>query len=100
MTDNELLLAMSDIMDKKMQTLKEDLESQLNQSSQSLKGDLESQLKQSSQTLKEDLEAQLKQLEKNLKNEIHKSEYLILDEVERIHDILDKHKEDKSVHTA
>ena len=46
------------------------------------------------------LELQLKHTENALKNEIRKSEYLILDEVERFHDILDRHKADKTVHTA
>jgi hypothetical protein len=31
---------------------------------------------------------------------LHRDDALILDEVERVHEILDKHKEDKTVHTA
>ena len=31
---------------------------------------------------------------------LHRDDALILDEVERVHNILDKHKDDKSVHTA
>ncbi len=31
---------------------------------------------------------------------LHRDDALILDEVERVHDILDKHKEDKTAHTA
>ena len=31
---------------------------------------------------------------------LHRDTDFILDEVERVHSILDKHKEDKSVHTA
>lgn len=31
---------------------------------------------------------------------LHRDDALILDEVERVHSILDKHKDDKSVHTA
>lgn len=46
------------------------------------------------------LESQLKQTERALKNEIHKECFLVLDEVERVHAILDQHKYDKSVHTA
>ena len=38
------------------------------------------------------LELQMKQTEHVLKNEIRKNEYLILDEVERVHNILDRHK--------
>ena len=31
---------------------------------------------------------------------LHRDDALILDEVERVHEILDRHKNDKSVHTA
>ncbi len=31
---------------------------------------------------------------------LHRDDEFIIDEVERVHAILDKHKEDKSVHTA
>ena len=48
----------------------------------------------------DNLELHMKQMERNLKNEIHKECALVLDEVERVHDILDRHKEDKTVHTA
>lgn len=65
MTDNELLTAMSELIDKKLQPINERLDS---------------------------LELQLKHTENALKNEIRKSEYLILDEVERVHNILDRHK--------
>lgn len=47
-----------------------------------------------------DVRADLKQTERVLKNEIRKECGLVLDEVERVHDILDKHKEDKAAHTA
>lgn len=46
------------------------------------------------------LEMQIKHTERTLKNEIHKSESLVLDEVERVHTILDKHMHNKSKHTA
>lgn len=72
MTDNELLLALSDLIDNKLQPIREDLE-----------------------TVKRDV--------KHLKKEAIKMQAMdeaILDEVERVHGILDKHKEDKSVHTA
>lgn len=48
----------------------------------------------------DDLEMQIKHTERTLKNEIRKSESLILDEVERVHNILDKHKQDKKAHSA
>ncbi len=41
------------------------------------------------------LELHMKQMERNLKNEIHKECALVLDEVERVHRILDEHKSDK-----
>ena len=48
----------------------------------------------------DNLELQMKQTEQNLKHEIRKECSLVLDEVERVHSILDRHKADKSVHTA
>lgn len=43
---------------------------------------------------------QIKLTERTLKNEIRKSESLILDEVERVHMILDEHIHDTNKHTA
>lgn len=54
------------------------------------------------QSMKDDLET-VKQDVKHLKKEAIKMQAMdeaILDEVERVHCILDKHKEDKTVHTA
>lgn len=48
----------------------------------------------------DNLEQQVKQTERNLRNEIRKECALVLDEVERVHSILDKHKSDTSKHTA
>lgn len=48
----------------------------------------------------DNLELHMKQMERNLKNEIHKECALVLDEVERVHTILDKHKADKTMHPA
>lgn len=48
----------------------------------------------------DNLESQLKQTERVLKNEIRKECSLVLDEVERVHGILDKHKADTTKHTA
>lgn len=72
MVDNELLQAISDLFDLKLQPIKDELE-----------------------IVQRDI--------KHLKKEAIKMQAMdeaILDEVERVHDILDKHKEDKSVHTA
>lgn len=54
------------------------------------------------QSMKDDLET-VKHDVKHLKKESIKMQAMddaILDEIERVHDILDKHKEDKAVHTA
>lgn len=48
----------------------------------------------------DNLELQIKQSERILKNEIRNSENLILDEVERVHKILDSHKNDDTKHIA
>ena len=72
MTDNEILQAMSDLLDQKLQPIKDELG-----------------------TVQRDV--------KHLKKEAIKMQAMdetILDEVERVHEILDKHKEDKTVHTA
>lgn len=54
------------------------------------------------QSVKEELET-VKRDVKHLKKEAIKMQAMdeaILDEVERVHSILERHKEDKSVHTA
>lgn len=54
------------------------------------------------QSMKDELET-VKRDVKHLKKEAIKMQAMdeaILDEFERVHGILDKHKEDKSVHTA
>ncbi len=54
------------------------------------------------QSMKDELES-VKQDVKHLKKEAIKMQAMdeaILDEVERVHDIIDKHKADKTVHTA
>lgn len=83
MTDNEKL----DLILSEMQGMKADM--------QNMKADM-----QNMSSRIDNVESQIKQTERVLKNEIRKESALILDEVERVHDILDKHKEDKSVHTA
>lgn len=79
MTDNELLTAISELIDKKLQPINERLDN------------IETQIQPINERL-DSLELQVKQTEHVLKNEIRKSEYLILDEVERVHNILDRHK--------
>ncbi len=70
METNELLQAISDMMDQKLEDLKKDLQKQI------------------------------KRTERNLKSEIIDSENLILDEVSRVHHILNEHIEDKTKHIA
>ncbi len=84
MENNELLQAISDMMDKKLEPIKEDIQSLRNEQVQ----------------MKSDLERQIKRTERSLKAEIVESENLILDEVSRVHNILNEHRADKSVHTA
>ena len=49
--------------------------------------------------LEKDLNSVKRQIMKSTA-ELKAMDEMILDEVERVHGILDKHKEDKSVHTA
>ncbi len=79
MVDNELLFAMSDLLDQKLQPIKDEMQN-LNQKVTGLEKDMI------------DVKADLRRL--------HRDADLILDEVERVHDILDKHKEDRTIHTA
>lgn len=84
---NEDLQAIVSLLKTELQPINERLDS------------IETQIQPINERL-DSLELQIKQTEHVLKNEIRKSEYLILDEVERVHDILDRHKADKTVHTA
>lgn len=51
------------------------------------------------QDVKKDVHALKRQIMKSTA-ELKAMDEMILDEVERVHEILDKHKADKSVHTA
>lgn len=51
------------------------------------------------QDMKKDLNAVKRQIMKSTA-ELKAMDEMILDEVERVHKILNRHKEDKSVHTA
>lgn len=48
----------------------------------------------------DDLESQVKQTERVLKNEIRKECALAFDEADRVHGILERHKADRTAHTA
>lgn len=84
---NEDLQAIVNLLKTELQPINERLDN------------IETQIQPISERL-DSLELQMKQTEHVLKNEIRKSEYLILDEVERVYDILERHKADKTVHTA
>ncbi|MBD5499986.1 MAG: hypothetical protein HDR10_02110 [Lachnospiraceae bacterium] len=90
MTDGEKL----DLLLSEMQGMKSDMQG-MKSDMQGMKSDM-----QSMNSRIDNLESQLKQTERVLKNEIRKECALVLDEVERVHDILDKHKQDRAAHTA
>ena len=79
MTEKEMLLAMSNLLDEKLQPIKDEL------------GTVKDKL--------ETVERDVKHLKKQSIRQQAMDE-AILDEVERVHDILDMHKADKSVHMA
>lgn len=91
MTDNELLKSFSEIVDKKLEPISEHMET--------LTEMIDKKLEPISERM-DGLELQLKLSERNLKNEIKKSESLVLDEVERVHNILEKHINDTRKHSA
>lgn len=125
MTDNEVLnLILSEMQGMKtdIQTFKSDMQD-MKTDMQDMKSDMQNMkadmldMKSDIQNLKTDmldvksdirklnvrvdnLESQLKQTERNLRKEIHKECSLVLDEVEKVHAILDKHKADKTMHPA
>lgn len=80
METNELLQSISDMMDQKLEPIHTRLDK------------VDSRL--------DELEEQIKHTEQNLRKEIVKSENLILDEVSRVHHILNEHIADKNVHIA
>ena len=90
MTDSEKL----DLILLNMQGMKADMQG-MKADIQGMKADI-----QSTNIRIDNLEVQMKQTEQNLRYEIRKECSLVLDEVERVHSILDRHKADKSVHTA
>ena len=112
MGNNELLLAISEMMDQKLEPIISDVQD-LKGDVQDLKGDVQvlkddvQNLKDDVQVLrngqaqmKEELERQIGHTERSLKAEIVESENLILEEVSRVHRFLIAHIQDRSVHTA
>lgn len=85
---NEDIFAISQLLDTKLDEKLDNKLKPINERLESVDNRLDS------------VELQVKHTERVLRNEIRSSEHLILSEVERVHKILDKHKEDKSKHTA
>lgn len=83
MIDNELLQAMSNLLDQKLQPIKNEMQD----------------INQKATDLEKDVNAVKRQIMKSTA-ELKAMDELILDEAERVHEILDKHKENKTVHTA
>lgn len=97
MTDGEkldLLLAEMQGMKSEMQGMKSEMHG-MKTEIQGMKSEM-----QNMGCRLDSLELQVNQTERILKNEIRKSETLILDEVERVHNILDKHQNDTTKQTA
>lgn len=97
MTDSaklDLLLTEMQNMDSKIQSMDSKIQS-MDSRIQSMDSKI-----QSMDSRIDSLESQMKQTERTLRNEIRKECGLVLDEVERVHKILDKHKSDKTMHTA
>lgn len=83
MTDSEKL----DLLLTQMQAMNERMDG------------LENQAKTMNERM-DGVELQIKSTERVLKNQIVKSESLVLDEVERVHMILENHANDAKKHTA
>jgi len=118
MTDSQLLEAIGQMINplkEDIMSLKEDMTS-VKEDVMSLKGDVTS-LKEDMASVKEevtdlkldvyrlrrridDVDLQVKQSEITLKNEMHQESKLLLDEIERVHSILDNHAKDMTKHTA
>lgn len=101
METNELLQAISNIIDQKLEPINsrldkmddrfDKIESRLDKMDDRFDG-VDSRLDR--------LEKQIKRTERTLKAEIVESENIILEEVSRVHHILNDHIADKNVHTA
>ena len=104
MTDGEKLdLLLSEMKDMKseMQGMKseiKDMKSEMKDMKSEIK-DIKTDMQCMNNRI-DNLESQIQQTERILKNEIRKESALVLDEVERVHNLLDKHKADTTKHTA
>ena len=108
MDSNELLLAISSMMDQKLEPIYSRLdqmdsrlghvEGRLDQMDSRL-GHVEGRLDQMNSRLY-NVEKQLVQTEGSLRAALVESENLILEEVSRVHNILNAHRENRSIHMA
>ena len=90
MTDQELLSALSTLIDEK-------LDKKLEENNKKLEAAFDQKLTPIYQRL-DNLEYQIKQTEYNLRNEIRRTEKLLLNEIERVHIIMDQHINDPRMH--
>ncbi len=110
METNQLLQALSDMMDQKLEPIKSELQvlekeqsemksdlQTLKKEQSEMKSDLQA-LKKEQSEMKSDLQKQIKRTERTLRAEIVESENLILDEVSRVHTILNTHAENNKLH--
>ncbi len=133
MENNELLQAISNMMDQKLDPVKNEIQDMKGEIQtikgevQTMKGEIQTikgevqtmkgeiqdmkgeiqDMKGEIQTIKEDqaamkseLQMQIKRTEQNLRTETRESENLILQEVSRVHHILNDHIGNQNVHTA
>ena len=103
MCDEELLCAMSSMvkdlskeMDVKLQNLSDSMDVKLHNLSDSI----DVKLQNLSDSINASVDNKLYALRNELLAEIRRGDALILDEVERVHEILDRYKNDKTRHTA
>lgn len=94
MTDSEKL----DLLLTEMQSMKQEMQSMIQEMKSEIQ-DTKSEVKSINDRI-DNLESQIQQTERVLKNEIRKECSFVLDEVERVHNILYKYKKDTTVHTA
>lgn len=93
MTENEkfdLILSKLDLLENEMQDMKSGM--------QNMKVEMQD-MKVEMQDMKKDISAVKRQVLKSTA-ELKAMDEMVLDEVERVHGILEKHKEDKSAHSA
>lgn len=92
MCDEELLCAMSSMV--------KDLSKEMDVKLQNLSDSIDVKLQNLSDSINASVDNKLYALRNELLAEIRRGDALILDEVERVHEILDRHKNDKTRHTA